>query len=436
MRGEMGEPKYKSKGLECWPRAKELRLEHYREIARARDEGKFVVTGSAESFLPLLAGIGGFVFLAGEPYGASVGHEPEFAVACAEAAESRGFSRHLCSYMRNFWGSMFLDRYVFGGPFPRPDFCFTKHFCDAHAKWFQVVAEHYGVPCFAIEVPFGNDPASRERRIAYLEGQLLEAIEWLEKVTGRKYDDERLIEAVKNERRTVSLAARVFLLNQNIPAPLDQKTMLTLYVISVLRRHEKAAVDFYRELEEEVRDRVKERIAAVPTERCRLVDDSQPPWFFLRLYRYLENYGAVVVASWNVFGLAADFRLTEDGTLLPAPLPEETGLELRSREAAVRLLAESEVDNYLLQSWRPPAGKEETMVRLARQWRCQGAMVMLNRCDAAGLGQLEARSALQEAGIPALTIETCMADPRELHPTQVFDSVDAFMESLGLRRPG
>lgn len=87
----MGEQRFKTKGLECWQKAKELRQEHYQEIARARDEGKFVVTGSSESFLPLLAGAGDSVFLAGEPYGASVGHERQFAIECAEAAESKGF---------------------------------------------------------------------------------------------------------------------------------------------------------------------------------------------------------------------------------------------------------------------------------------------------------------------------------------------------------
>ena len=147
------EHRYRTRAIECWQKAKELRLNHYKQIATAREEGKLVVTGGAETPEPLLAGLGGSVFLAGEPYGATIGHDTEFSQKCAEAAEARGFARDLCGYMRNFWGSMYLDRYYFGGPFPKPDFCFQLHFCDSHAKWFQVVAEHYGVPYFSLDYP-------------------------------------------------------------------------------------------------------------------------------------------------------------------------------------------------------------------------------------------------------------------------------------------
>ena len=43
----------------------------------------------------------------------------------------------------------------------------------------------------------------------------------------------------------------------------------------------KESKDFYYELRDEVRDRVKRGIAAVATERFRVMIDSQPPWGFL-----------------------------------------------------------------------------------------------------------------------------------------------------------
>lgn len=38
-----------------------------------------------------------------------------------------------------------------------------------------------------------------DHKIKYVVDQLADSIEWLEKVTKRKFDDERFIEAVKNE---------------------------------------------------------------------------------------------------------------------------------------------------------------------------------------------------------------------------------------------
>src|SRR3972149_11216682 len=96
-----GTVKYKTRPLDSWKKAKELRLGHYRDIAKARDEGKLVVTGGTEGFISLPAGLGDYVFFGGEPYGASIGNAPEFAAACAEAVEARGFARDMCAYMRN-----------------------------------------------------------------------------------------------------------------------------------------------------------------------------------------------------------------------------------------------------------------------------------------------------------------------------------------------
>jgi benzoyl-CoA reductase subunit B len=66
-------------------------------------------------------------------------------------------------------------------------------------------------------------------------------------VTGRKCDDELLIRAVKNEMRATSLWAEICLLNQNKPAPLDEKTMYSLYVLATLHKSSQWCADFYQE---------------------------------------------------------------------------------------------------------------------------------------------------------------------------------------------
>ncbi len=65
--------KYRTKPLDCWKKAKELVLEHYMKIATAKEDGRLLVSGCAASCLALPAGLGDFVFMGGEPYGAVVG---------------------------------------------------------------------------------------------------------------------------------------------------------------------------------------------------------------------------------------------------------------------------------------------------------------------------------------------------------------------------
>ena len=43
--------RYPTKKLDCWPKAKELVLEHYMEAATAKEKGKLLVSGCAASCL-------------------------------------------------------------------------------------------------------------------------------------------------------------------------------------------------------------------------------------------------------------------------------------------------------------------------------------------------------------------------------------------------
>lgn len=430
-RGKMS--KYPTRPLDCWQKAKELRQKSYARFINAREKGRIVSLGSGEAPMSILAGLGEYVHLAGEPYGATIGNDPVFSQLCAEAVEARGFARDLCSYLRNCWGSIFTDRFYFGGPMPRPHFCFQTHICDSHAKWYQIVREHYEVPYYSIELPMFTSQDRRCLQEPYLMAQLQEAIPWLEEVTGRKYDDELLIKAVENEYRALSLWGEVCLLNQNIPAPLDQKTLLSFYSLAVYMRGEKELADFYKELLGEVKERVKEGIAALANESCRILDDSQPLWPFLKLYRFLERYGAVAIGSLYSFSLMGNYDFNPDGTWKPKESLKERGIALKCRDDALRILVELYLERPMNTCSVTTWGKTEVMKMLFQEWHCDGVMIHLNRgCELTCSGAMENRLALQQEGIPVGVFEGNMADKREVDPAQVLDRLETFLVSLGL----
>lgn len=433
---------YKTKPLDCWQRAKELRVNYYKQFSTARQEGRLIASGSATSFSVILAGLGDYAFLTSEPYGASIATDPEFSRACAEIVETKGFARDMCAYMRNYWGSMYLDRYFYGGQFPKPDLLLQAHYCDSHAKWFQVVTEYLGVPYRAIDLLPGPSGARERARVEYIAGQLLDAIEWLEKVTGRKYDDGRLVEAARIEFRNMSLWAEICTLNKAIPAPLDEKSMYSLYVLNTLAGERREVQDFYETLRDEVRDRVANGIAALATERCRILADSQPPWYFLQVFRYMEQYGAVCVGSAYSFALWGAWEEQADGTLGPMGTPDEKGMSLKTREDVARALAAWWAHKFTsyprgatLLGLTMPEDRNESLQRTVKEWHAQGVIMHLNRgCEGSGFGQMENRLALVRAGIPIMTYEGNMGDEREFDKAQTIDRLEAFMESLGLSR--
>ena len=428
---------YPTEQLKCWKKAKELREQYYINFAKAKEKGGIRWSGSAWALDAIPAGLGNDVYsLTGEPYGAAIAIDKKFNKECQDAAESYGFARDLCAYMRTYWGSIILNKYPFGGEFPKPDFNFQTQICCSHAKWYQAAAKlEHDTPTFFIDVSVGPYNEMTSERLDYVTNQGLEAVEWLEKTTGRKFNDELFIEAVKNEMRSTSLWAAICCENKAKPAPLDEKTMYSLYVLATLSKSSKWCADFYQECLDEVKDRVKRGIAAVPSERCRVMSDTQPPWGFLKVFRYLEEYGAVSIGSLYTFGLEGIWETKPDGSWGPRTLPWEKGIEMNTREQAMRLYADWNLSKPQWQHFYDPRLKTEMMKTIVKEWQVDGVMLHLNRgCEGLSLGIMENRLGLAASGIPVMTFEGNMGDEREFDLGRTQNRVDSFMETLGLKR--
>jgi len=427
---------YKTKPLGAWEKAKEIRKNFYLDYAKAHEMGGLRWAGGAWTFGAVPAGLGDDVWsITSEPYAASIAASRDFSMECLEATERAGYARDLCSYMRNYWGSIILNKYLWGGPFPKPDFIWQDHICCSHAKWYQVVCDlEPGIPAFCVDVASGPYKDINENKINYIVGQLHDGIEWMEKVTGRKYDDQKLIDAVYNECRATSTWAEVCCYNKTIPAPLEEKTMYSLYVLGTLMKHSKIVADYYEELRDEVKDRVDQGIGAIPNEQCRLMSDTQPPWGFLNVFRYLEKYGAVSVGSLYTFGLIGMWEDKPDGSWGPRTTPQQKGVKIKDRDQALHVLVEWNLSKPEWQHFYSPHLKTEMMVRIAKEWSLNGVMLHYNRgCEGLTVGIAENRLGLLEAGFPVMTFEGNMGDEREFDLNKTMGRIDAFMETLGFK---
>jgi benzoyl-CoA reductase subunit B len=322
-----------------------------------------------------------------------------------EAAEGKwGCANDLCAYLRNYWGSIILNEYAFGGEWPHADFIFQNHICCSHAKWLQVAGEIAGgeIPYFCFDVGVGAYDKIGERQINYVVEQLYDGIEFLEKVTGRKIDDEKLIKKVHNTYDSSCYWSKACELNQAVPAPLDEKTMFSLYVLGTLEK-----------------------------------SNSQPPWGFLRVYRYLEQYGIVSNANLYTMSLIGWWTINEKGDMVPYPTLEEQGVTLKTREDALRFLVEGEIKGKL--EWAPFYGatyKNDLTSRMVKQWKCDAAIIHLNRgCEGTAQHQMEMKIALQKLGLPVMTFEGNMADQRQFDEARTDRLIDLFVkETLGLKK--
>ena len=434
---------YPTEPLKSWNDAKGLRSKFYQAYVDAHDKGGIRYAGSTIGFHSIMRGFGKDVYnLAGEPYGATTAFFKDFSIQCEEACEKAGISRDLCSYMRNYWGSVIMNKMVLPDgtvldKFPKPDVLLTSHICCSHAKWYQYVSElENGIPLFAVDLGPRAGTIITKEAIDYWTAQLLEAIEFMEKKLGRKFSDELFIESINNELTSYSVWADICTYNQTIPAPLDEKSMFSLYVFNTMCPHWEETVDFYYKLREEVRDRVNRGIAAVPNERFRIITDSQPPWGFLSIFRYMEKeYGVVSVGSVYSTGFAS-WDFDDEGKFIALKTPRDKGIELKDREQAARIYAEYKMHGWdMMLGWSNCHLKSDFMLRMVKQWKANAVVIHLNRgCEGVAVGQMENKIALTEAGFPVLTYEGNMGDNRDFDFGRTVSRIDAFFENMGLRK--
>ncbi|HLA26589.1 MAG TPA: benzoyl-CoA reductase, bzd-type, subunit O [Syntrophales bacterium] len=425
---------YKTEPLRCWGKAKELRQKHYRDYAQAHEKGGLRWAGGAWAFDAIPQGLGDDVYpLAGEPYGASVSISPIAAEALA-ATEKAGYAHDICAYCRNYLGSIIINKYAFGGPFPKPDFIWQTHICCTHSKWYTVASQLEGnLPLYIIDASVGPPPPWGEftdYKLKYVVDQMLDGIEWMQKVTGRTFDVEKFIDAVMYDMESTHFWAKTCELNQTIPAPLEEKSMYSLYVLATLHRSSKEVVDFYKELYEEVKDRVERGIAAVPNERYRIMTDSQPPWSFLDLWTYLaKQHGAVSIGSLYTFGLEGIFE-TREGRFVPKEILERPA----TLEEACRTLAEWNLYRPQWPHFYHADYKSEMMLAIARDWKVDGVLLHLNRgCEGSSMGVPENRLAMLDAGYPTIAFEGSMADSRDTDEAGTKQRLDTFIDLLKQR---
>ncbi len=327
---------------------------------------------------------------------------------------------------------MFLNRGPWG-EYPRPDIVIRGQSCDTHTGWSRVIADHYGVPMFMIDHPRRAPMRPKQHYIDYEVAQSLELIEWLEKQTGRPFDDEKFIEATVNSRVSRALWAECCTMNQTIPSPMDMKSMYSLGPIGVSETHTKRGVEFYNILRDELKERVAQGIAAVGNERCRLHHENQPPWHSLHIFRFMETFGAVCVTSHYQFGFGAWEFDAEERWVPQRPQDEPRP---RTREECLRY------DMHHNPCAAEPTPSDDNMRIIdtfAKYYSIDGAIYHLNRgCEGISKSRLEVRAHLQrDLGIPTVMYESSNTDRDDWNEGDVFGRLEAFFEGLGLSRiPG
>jgi benzoyl-CoA reductase/2-hydroxyglutaryl-CoA dehydratase subunit BcrC/BadD/HgdB len=236
----------------------------------------------------------------------------------------RGFRSNLCQYCSLGFASTLErdpDHAPWGG-LPVPSLVAASSRCGSAQKIFELWAEEYNIPFFFIEPAIADDPnyegwvdRSRhewedifgKRTIDTLADQYREFIALTEKITGKKFDIERLAEImrVSNEQEEYYAKTRDLIATTS-PAPMNVPDHMPATMIPQWHRGSTWARDRAKLFYEETAERVASGQCVVEQENVRLLWHGTGLWYNMDFYEYFQqDYGAVFV--WSIYlAIAAD----------------------------------------------------------------------------------------------------------------------------------
>ncbi len=288
--------------LETTRRLKELMRAYYRDLEAASDDpGRLVAACSGFSPVEIVRALDVTPYFP-ENHAALIGASRQVGPYLARAT-AEGFSQFASSAMRADIGALLegssplVGVHGIKGP-PRPDVVmYSTNTGHELLRWFEFYGAHYRVPVLGLHPPPALDQLE-QMDIDAAAHQMWRLASGLEQATGRTLDVHRLSAVVGHTAQAAALWGEILDLARTVPAPFTWFDTLVHVAPMVVLRGTPEAVAYYRELKDEIEERVARGIAAVPNEAFRFYWDGPPIWCALRpLARLFGESGIAIVAS-------------------------------------------------------------------------------------------------------------------------------------------
>lgn len=273
---------------------------HFKELAEGPAQGRKTAWCTSVGPAELLQAMGFNVYFP-ENHGAMLGAS-RMATDLIPLANAKGFSPDICSYLTSDVGSYLkgetpLQKMGMSGP-PKADvLVFNTNQCRDVKDWFQFYAREWNVPCLGIHTPRSIGDVDDDL-VDYGAAQTRRLVEPLEAVAGAQLDIDRLREVVDLSKQCTVLWKAVLETTANVPSPLSFFDATIQMGPAVVMRGRQEAVDYYRLLLAELKQRTADGVPAVEGERFRIYWEGMPIWGKLRpLSTQFSELKTCVVAS-------------------------------------------------------------------------------------------------------------------------------------------
>jgi benzoyl-CoA reductase subunit B len=343
-------------------------------------------------------------------------------------AEKAGHSEDVCTYVKCDIGMLKSGNISpIGTRLPKPDLLLLSYTgCYTFMKWFELLREEYHCPTVFLHIPYQGEgriaPEHREYVVRQIRDDLIPA---LERITGRRYDEDRLKESLKLSASSEDDLVAVLESAKHRPSPIDAYFGAVYYVGPIFSafRGTPEGSEYYGSLREEVEQRVALKLGPVTPEgplddqRYRLVVEGPPNWTsFRQFWKMFTDEQAVVVAStYTKVGGVYDDGFRHDaadplGTMADYCGGCYTNLNLPGRiDMLVNYIRDYEADGFVINS--------------------------VKSCNSFSAGQLlMLREVEKRTGLPGAFIESDLVDPRYFSAANIKNRLESYLQMLESRR--
>ncbi len=346
-------------------------------------------------------------------------------------AEDHGFSPDVCGYVKADYALQLRKGDHPMGRIPPPSVAVLTNACNTYFKWAEIWERMYDVPTLAVDVPGSREsPGQREltaegfeRDRKYVEHQIVEMIPTLEKVSGNKFDIDRLRETLRLTNEMGRSWRRVLNLNRGTPAVFDAMMEGTIYLgVANALRGTRGGADYFRDLEEEMEYKREHGISPLvdQEEKHRLAFVGVPCYpIFRRFYQLFAEWGGVFSSSTYMWfasgGLNLDFEYDLDRPL-------------ESLAEGVYRSVSHAMDAMLFH--------EKALIQAIDDFNLDGVVYHpIKSCRTVSTSLADSRrEVLENRDVLGLYIESDMMDKRVVSEAQLKNRIDAFFEGLDSRK--
>ncbi|OQY02502.1 MAG: 2-hydroxyglutaryl-CoA dehydratase [Desulfobacteraceae bacterium 4572_130] len=325
-------------------------------------------------------------------------------------AEEMGYSNDLCSYAKADIACATINGGPIGG-LPKPDMLICcNNICGTVLKWYEVQARYFNVPLFIIDTPVCHTSMAKEAK-EYVKAQINEYIKFLEIISNKKFDYDKLEEIGLFSFTAQKLWQKILDTTIHSPAPMSAFDAFFHLALIVTLRGKKQVVDYYQKLLNEMNQRIKRKISTVKNETHRLLWDNLPIWHKTRwLSDKFASHNGNFVADTYTAAWCSSLKFIDKTNFLDS-----------MAQAYTKIYLNKGVDQMA-----------QDILKMIDKYRIDGVVMHSNRsCKPYSFGQYDIQKIIQkQKKIPVIILESDMTDERLFSKSQVETRIDAFIEIL------